>query len=216
MLLSLLLSALAAEPTTEAATYDRLFSEAPTAESISAPAAEPGPSLSSWTLPLGLLGLAAGVLLYKRAQDQKSAPNRPALRLLQRQSLGDRNALVLVEVSEPDGTSRRLLIGTGSGAPVLLSDLGMVEEVPANTAMPESKPEAKVEPKTEAKLELKPEVKPESKLEKKTEIRANEPPRFEMPRAAPPNIADEILAERKPSSSRIREFSKILARIGED
>lgn len=81
----------------------------------------------------------------------------------------------------------------------------MVEEAPANRAMPE-KNEAEVKPeKVEPKVEVKAE-KVEPKLS-----------RIELAPASRNNIANEILAERSPpSANRAREFSKILARIGED
>ena len=41
-----------------------------------------------------------------------------------RQPLGDRSALVLVEVEDGDGEKRRLLVGTGGQAPTLVADLG--------------------------------------------------------------------------------------------
>jgi hypothetical protein len=196
-MLSLLLSmALAAAPVTEEQTYDRLFQEAPT---VDAPAAtpDPGPSIPTWLLPVGIFGLAAGFLAYKRFQPV-ATPTAPVLRVIQRQGIGDRNALVLVEVVEPGGESRRLLIGTGAGAPALLADLGLSEELAANRVMPE-KPAANNAMPEKEKIAEKPVEKSE-----KTEAR----PRF--------NIADEILAERAPAPGRSREFSKLLARIGED
>ena len=188
-MLALLLSlAVAAPAVSENETYDRLFSEAPTAESIAAP--EPVPTMPAWGIPLGLVALAGGLLLYKRLQVPGTPGKVPALRVVQRQALGDRNALILVEVVEPGGDTRRLLIGTGTGAPALLADLGLAEEA-ANTAMPE---------KAEKAEKAEPEKQPE------------------MPRAEPKkpafNVADEILAERSPARS--REFSKMLARIGDE
>jgi hypothetical protein len=187
---------LAAPPVTESATYDRLFQEAPTAESVATP--DPGPSVPGWAVPAGILGLAGALLLYKKVQTPKATASSPALRVVQRQGLGDRNALVLVEVVEPSGDIRRLLIGTGSGAPVLLSDLGLAEDVPANTAMPvDAKGETKVESRVaEVPVVSKPPPEPKAR------------PAF--------NIADEILAERTPAPGRAREFAKILARIGDE
>lgn len=203
-MLALLFCALtqAAPPVSEETTYDRLFAEAPTAESVAAPV-EPGPTVSSWAIPLGIFGIAGALLLYKRMQTPGVQNKAPTLRVLQRQAIGDRNALVLVEVLEPGGDLRRLLIGTGSGAPTLLSDLG-VTEVVANSEMPEMKVETKAESKPEPKVEAKAEP---AKLETKA---ANKP----TLEAKPWNIADEILSERAPARS--REFSKILARIGEE
>lgn len=214
-MLALLLSALAlaAPPVSEEQTYERLFNEAPTAESVAAPA-EPGAS-PNWTIPLGILLLGGGALLYKRLQTPRAVANQPALRVVQRQGIGDRNALVLVEVVEPGGDTRRLLIGTGAGAPALLADLGLSEEAPANTAMEAPKAEAK-ETKGETKGDDKkprsafaeePEKKPRSAFSEEAE---------KKPRLSANNIADEILAERSPSTGRAREFSKILARIGEE
>lgn len=210
-MLALLLSALAlaAPPVSEEQTYERLFNEAPTAESVAAPA-EPGAS-PNWAIPLGILLLGGGALLYKRMQAPRAVANQPALRVVQRQGIGDRNALVLVEVVEPGGDTRRLLIGTGAGAPALLADLGLSEEAPANTAMPVEAPKAEAkETKGDDKkprFSEEPEKKPRSAFSEEPE---------KKPRLAASNIADEILAERSPSTGRAREFSKILARIGEE
>lgn len=216
---------LAAPAVTETQTYDRLFAEAPTAESISAPA-EPGPALPAWAIPAGLLGLAGGLLLYKRMQSPGAVANVPALRVVQRQGIGERNALVLVEVAEPGGEIRRLLIGTGAGVPALLADLGMTEEVPANRAMPEAPSLLEAQkPRDAYKLEETDKKPRLPEADKKRSVFAEEDtkrPRsvFAEEDAKKPrlsaNIADEILAERAPAPGRSREFSKILARIGEE
>ncbi len=109
--------ALADEP----ATYERLFGDPPAATTETVPPAEPAP----WGM-VGAVALA-GVGLLALWRLRKSGPHGAAgrpLEILGRYPLGDRNALVLVEVVDGDGERRRLLIGTGTGAPTLVSDLG--------------------------------------------------------------------------------------------
>ena len=109
--------ALADEP----ATYERLFGDQPDSPAQAAEPTEPSP----W----GLLGAAAlgavGLVGLWRLRVRPPGPGigRP-LEILGRYPLGDRSALVLVEVLDADGERRRLLVGTGQGAPVLVSDLG--------------------------------------------------------------------------------------------
>lgn len=122
--MSWLLLAVGAAHGADEATYERLFP----ADSSSA-AVAPAPARSSFPSPwrlaapalLGAVGLVAAWRL-KRAPTAASAA-RPIV-VLGRQPLGDRSALVLVEVAEPDGERRRLLVGTGASAPTLVADLG--------------------------------------------------------------------------------------------
>lgn len=112
-------------------TYDRLFGADPTA--VEAPAPEPGPAIPSWALPAGLLALGlAGAWRLKRDLNPAAAPS--PLRVIARQPAGDRSSLLLVEVPGADGQARRLLVGTGSGAPTLVADLGLLSSAPAPVA----------------------------------------------------------------------------------
>ncbi len=110
-------------------TYERLFpaDDLGGSESVAAAPAEPTATLGGWRLIppalLGALGLYAAWRL-KRQQPKIADEARPIV-VLGRESLGDRSALVLVEVVESDGERRRLLIGTGGSAPTLVADLGL-------------------------------------------------------------------------------------------
>lgn len=185
---------LAAEPVTEAATYDRLFGDGSTTP-VTAAVPEPGMSLPIWLLPLTLAGLVGGFFLWKERQPKQFQPSA-ALRVVQRQSLGDRNAVVLLEVIEPNGEVHRLLVGTGSGAPTLITDLGLSE-----APLPAPSPSL-VAPELPAANRAPVENRSEGRLEGR------------------PNIADEILAERgpkppSPSKPGSNAFSRLLARIGD-
>jgi len=46
--------------------------------------------------------------------------------VVSRTSLGDKSHLIVVDVTGADGERRRLLVGTGTGAPSLVADLGAV------------------------------------------------------------------------------------------
>ncbi len=109
-------------------TYERLFSDVPSSDgaegTVAAGDAElPRPWRLAGPVALGALGLLAAWRLRARAP-QPATEARPIV-ILGRQPLGDRSALVLVEVVEPDGERRRLLIGTGASAPTLVADLGV-------------------------------------------------------------------------------------------
>ncbi len=107
------------------------------------------PEVPGWALALGVLGLGGSALFWmkRRADSVRAAP----LTVLHRQAIGDRSSLVLVEVATGDGERRRLLIGTGGGAPTLVSDLGGGFDDVADTAPAKPTPvSAPVAPQTEA------------------------------------------------------------------
>jgi flagellar biogenesis protein FliO len=165
--------ALGAEPVTEESTYNRLFketSEQPVPEPVSQPEGVSG----SWIIPLSLLALAGGILLWQRLQKADALKTTGSLTVLQRQAIGDRTSLVLVEVTEPEGDKRRLLLGTGPGAPVLIADLGYAESAP---------------PVFEQAPEVRPSTRPPSPPRPSESVRTR-------PERPEENIAREILAER--------------------
>lgn len=213
-MLALLLSvAMAAPPVTETATYDRLFAETEEVAAAVTEPQDPGPALPGWLVPVLLIGGCAGWLGWQwRKKGQKSVAS-PALRVVQRVSLGDRNAVVLIEVVEPTGETRRLLVGSGSASPVLLADLGLAAMMEPVAEQPANRPDF-VEPRatipqTPAKPKI--EVTPSRRIfEEEEEVLP--------PRRNPRNIADEILAERSPDRNQApnRDFSRILARIGDE
>lgn len=156
-------------------TYDRLFGADATVE---AAPVEEGPAVPTWIWPASLLGLGlvAATRLRRSALDAKVG----AMKVLDRQVLGDRSTLLVVEVQDSSGEKRRLLIGTGSGAPALVADLGAVgAPVRAVTEAPPSDPEAVIEPE----LILDPELED-------PELDDEDPSPFAV------NLAEEILAER--------------------
>lgn len=156
-------------------TYDRLFgAEA----AVEAAPVEEGPAVPTWIWPASLLGvgLVAATRLRRSALDAKVG----AMKVLDRQVLGDRSTLLVVEVQDSSGEKRRLLIGTGSGAPALVADLGAVgAPVRPVAAAPPADPEAVIEPE----LVIDPELE-------EPELDDEEPSPFAV------NLAEEILAER--------------------
>ena len=103
--------------------YDRLFGD-PGMESQ--PVEDVG--LPLWMVPaaLGFLGLWAGTRL-RPPQDGEPAS---AMTVVSRTSLGDKSHLIVVDVTGADGERRRLLVGTGTGAPSLVADLGAIAPTP--------------------------------------------------------------------------------------
>jgi hypothetical protein len=110
-------------------TYARLFGEESAA---SDPAQEPGPAFPWWTLPAGVgaLGLVAASRLRAPGESGSTAP---AVRVVSRQAVGDKSHLVVVDIPTQAG-NRRLLVGTGGGAPSLVADLGPAPELPVADA----------------------------------------------------------------------------------
>ncbi len=104
-------------------TYQRLFDVDAQAQTIAAP--EPGALPSSgwaWPALLSAAGLVGAWQLRKRATTASSAE----MRVVQRHGLGDKSALVLVEVQDASGATRRLLLGSSGAGLTLLNDLGEV------------------------------------------------------------------------------------------
>lgn len=121
MILALLMGATSADPT-----YDRLFGETPAeptaVETAPTPSPVEPPEMPAWAVPVAVLaGLTGGVWWWRKRP--VGAASRP-LTVLQRSPIGDRSSLVLVEVLTSDGERRRLLVGTGTGVPGLVADLG--------------------------------------------------------------------------------------------
>jgi hypothetical protein len=113
--------------------FDRLF----TAEGATpaAAAAEPGAvPAGGWAWPALLSG---GGLLAAWQLRKRTVNGAPAdMRVVQRQALGDKSALVLVEVPDASGGTRRLLLGSANGSLSLLNDLGLAGAPRAEVAIP--------------------------------------------------------------------------------
>jgi hypothetical protein len=76
-----------------------------------------------WTA-IGMAAVGAGLAYAARrhlARQPRSSPD--VLQIVGRASLGS-SQLVLLDVAAPDGSRRRLLIGTGGSSPTLVADLG--------------------------------------------------------------------------------------------
>lgn len=107
----------------DADTYNRLFADDATAAASGQ--VETEPTIPGWLWPLGLGAIGiVGAIHLKRQIKGARVEN---VKVLHRTALGDRSALMLVEVADARGERRRLLIGTGTGAPSLVADLGDVK-----------------------------------------------------------------------------------------
>lgn len=166
-------------------TYVRLFGAAGAAT----PAATATPAPSAWGFagPLALLA-AAGVAAWKLKRSVPTVAGARPIDVVGRQALGDRGALVLVDVIDAEGERRRLLVGTGGGPPTLVADLGLA---PLPT-----RADARVDARADAPAD---------------------PPR------PPRNVADEVLAERRPDLAHAEptrpeaarpDFARVAARHG--
>lgn len=129
----LLLSSLAFGDAPEP-TFQRLFADGTEAAAgeIAGASAEPGVPASGWAWPalLSGAGLVAAWQLRKRA----GLASTDSMRVIQRQVLGDKTTLVLVEVQDGQGATRRLLVGSANGALNLINDLGVVSVAAAPSA----------------------------------------------------------------------------------
>ena len=131
-LLSLLAGPVRAEePTREDATYDRLFGAQAAPQDVTAPPELPS-LVPIWAIPVLLMAAGGGAFLYMR--QRSAAVPAGSMRVLQRQPIGERNAVVLLEYTDTAGEARRYLIGTGAGSPVLLVDLGLEEQAQVEQA----------------------------------------------------------------------------------
>lgn len=145
-------------------TYARLFGDADPAV---AAVVEVGPTVPMWIWPAALLGL--GVVAASRLRSSLPKSPHADLTILQRQPAGDRSTLLVVEVADGHGVRRRLLVGTGTGAPALVADLGTVEthtgeEAEPNGALVEVEREAGTPPRASFAAALAAEVLAERSL----------------------------------------------------
>jgi hypothetical protein len=108
-------------------TYERLFGEEPVTAAEASAAGADGAAPSPWKLVgPAALGVACLLLAWRMRAGAALLGAGKQLEILSRHPLGDRNTLILLEVIDADGERRRLLVGTGAGAPSLVADLGQV------------------------------------------------------------------------------------------
>ena len=140
-----------AEDDTDEALVQRLLG--PTEEEASAA----GPAQRSpldldlaglWPLALALGGM--GLLWLARGRTGARSPFQTQLMVVGKTSLGGSSSLMLIDVAQPGGSMRRLVIATGSGTPALLADLG--DDAPS-----EEEEERRREPQSETS---EPEMRP--------------------------------------------------------
>lgn len=107
-----------------------------------------GPSYGVWGLALGLAALGAGGYALRRMRRGLPLVGRP-LRLVAQVPLGGNATASLLEV-EVDGSVERYLVGTGSGAPALLAQVGArfpaLDDAPPRSRREVSQEEPDVEP----------------------------------------------------------------------
>lgn len=102
----------------------RLLGPAPTV--VPAPTAFASPldvGVPVWW-PIAAVGVGAGLLFVARKRLTGRTMYESQLLVVGRTSLGGSSALLLVDVAQPGGAMRRLVIATGGGTPTLLADLG--------------------------------------------------------------------------------------------
>ena len=109
--------------------FDRLFGAKPatiqTAQEQAVVEQSSGAALPWWAWPIGLFAMGALLMVRSRMYD-KELPAK-AIRIVSRQHLGKEGALALIELSDGDARTRRLLVGLGGGAPRLVADVSAWE-----------------------------------------------------------------------------------------
>jgi len=110
-----------AEP--QDALHDRLLGPMPDMSAVVTEMPE-RPDLPWWPVPAMLLGL--GLLWGVRRRLDQKAQEPGHVRVLGRAVVDRTNSLVLIEVQDAEGRTRRLMVGSGGGSPRLVADLGTV------------------------------------------------------------------------------------------
>jgi hypothetical protein len=123
---------------TEGMVADRLLGEPQvgTALPLSSPASTPW-----WMWPLGLLG-AVGVAGLMVQNSRRSGGISSDVLVLSRTAVSRNATLAVIEVSDAQGATRRMLIGIGGGAPRMVADLSgePVAQSVAEVALSEEQP----------------------------------------------------------------------------
>ncbi|MBM4390355.1 MAG: flagellar biosynthetic protein FliO, partial [Deltaproteobacteria bacterium] len=105
------------------ADYNRLFGAEAAPASASAPAELPA---SGWAWPALLAGAGVAAAWQLRKKVHANAA-QVGMRVVQREVVGDKSSLILVEVDDGKGNARRLLLGSSPGGVALVQDLGANE-----------------------------------------------------------------------------------------
>ena len=84
--------------------------------------APPAPSIGWWSVPATILVLGAAGWVRRRQQGA-SLTSTAAVKVMGQAAMPHGGSLVVVEVADADGRSRRLLVGTVGGAPRLVAEL---------------------------------------------------------------------------------------------
>jgi len=126
-----------AERRRQQAEFDRLFGPTPGPLQVDALAPDRLPDFPLWMAPLVVL---AGVGLYLlRGRLSKIVSAKVPIQVVGRAPLGPGSSVVILEVVDGDGGTRRLLVGmTGSASPNLLADLSATPALPDLPAEPPS------------------------------------------------------------------------------
>jgi len=130
-----------AERRRQQAEFDRLFGPTPGPLQVDALTPDRLPDFPLWMAPVVVL---AGVGLYLlRGRLSKIVSAKVPIQVVGRAPLGPGSSVVILEVVDGDGGTRRLLVGmTGSASPNLLADIS------ATPALPELPAEAPAAPPT--------------------------------------------------------------------
>jgi len=138
----------------------------------------------------GLCVAAVGFVVRKRVTSKVVAP-RQGMQVVERVVLQGNNGLTVVDVAQTEGTVRRLLVGTGTGAPVLVADLGVVT---VDTAPEADSPVEEVAHAPASGIDLEAELDKEAAyvVAPQAPQRPPEPYRVVAARA----VLEEVIAER--------------------
>ena len=118
------------EPTTEAAVPTEetqgtpILWDEPVAETVTASAPSSNP-LTLLLMPLGLAVLGGALLLRNKLLGKSGTADTDTMTVVARKALGNHSALLVLDVIDLEGQTRRLLVGTGQGSPpALVADIG--------------------------------------------------------------------------------------------
>ena len=115
------------DPATEAAVPTQaqgtpiLWDEPSETATATAPDSSP---LGLLLMPLGLAALGGALLLRNKLLGTSGTVDTATMTVVARKALGNHSALIVLDVIDLEGQTRRLLVGTGQGSPALVADIG--------------------------------------------------------------------------------------------